>query len=43
MVVDLDADGFDDIVVANHLVDSGDDSDTISVLINSLEVTGGGP
>lgn len=43
LVVDLDADGFDDLVVANHLVDDGDNSDTISVLINALEVIGGSP
>ena len=41
LVVDLDADGFDDIVVANHLV--GSEGDTISVLINSLEVSGSNP
>lgn len=44
LVVDLDADGFDDIVVANHLTEGDTISDTISVLINALEVTGiGGP
>ncbi len=43
IVVDLDADGFDDIVVANHTLDIDNNSDNISVLINSLEVTGVGP
>ena len=42
LAVDLDADGFDDIVLANHLVLSCDNNtpDTITVLINTLEVTG---
>ncbi len=43
MVVDLDADGFDDIIAANHWHDSHNKRDTISIFINSLEVTGGTP
>lgn len=43
LVVDLDADGFDDIVIANHLYDGNNHTDTISVLVNALEVSGTGP
>ncbi|MDQ7012840.1 MAG: FG-GAP-like repeat-containing protein [Planctomycetota bacterium] len=43
MLVDLDADGFDDIVAANHWHDGVLKRDTISIFINSLEVTGSGP
>jgi len=40
MVVDLNADGFDDIVVADHLYKS-DTLDTITVHINALSVSSG--
>ncbi len=43
MLVDLNADGFDDIVAANHWHDIALKRDTISIFINSLEVTGSGP
>ena len=41
MVVDLDADGFDDIVVANHEYDTKAKTDTISVFINALSISNG--
>lgn len=39
MVADLDADGFDDVVAANHTINADSNKFTISVLINGIQAT----